>query len=98
MAAELLAQRGDVSVVGNAAVHTDALVAAAGVDGRMFQRGPAQFEEQALLSEAMTRMLGELESGVLRPLPVTEIPLADAAEAHKALQSGKSVGKLVLVP
>ena len=56
------------------------------------------FEEQTLLSEAMSRMLAELESGVLRPLPVTEVPLADAAEAHRALQSGSSVGKLVLVP
>jgi synaptic vesicle membrane protein VAT-1 len=56
------------------------------------------FEEQALLEEAMTRMLAELESGALRPLPVTEVPLADAADAHKALQSGTSVGKLVLVP
>jgi NADPH:quinone reductase-like Zn-dependent oxidoreductase len=56
------------------------------------------FEEQWLLEDAMTRMLGELESKVLRPLPVTEFPLADAAAAHEALQSGASVGKLVLVP
>jgi NADPH:quinone reductase-like Zn-dependent oxidoreductase len=56
------------------------------------------FEEQGLLGEAMTRMLGELESGVLRPLPVTEFPLADAAGAHRALQSGTTVGKLALVP
>ena len=56
------------------------------------------FEEQTLLEEAMARLLGELEAGVLRPLPVTEFPLAAAAEAHRALQSGSSVGKLVLVP
>jgi NADPH:quinone reductase-like Zn-dependent oxidoreductase len=56
------------------------------------------FEEQDLLEEAMTRMLAELEAGVLRPLPVTEFPLAAAADAHRALQSGSSVGKLVLVP
>jgi len=55
------------------------------------------FEERGLLTEAMSRMLAELEAGVLRPLPVTEIPLADAAEAHRALQGGASVGKLVLV-
>jgi synaptic vesicle membrane protein VAT-1 len=55
------------------------------------------FEEQWLLAEAMSRMLGEVEAGVLRPLPVTEFPLADAAEAHRALQSGTTVGKLVLV-
>jgi synaptic vesicle membrane protein VAT-1 len=56
------------------------------------------FEEQTLLTESMTRMLGELESGALRPLPVTSFPLADAGEAHRALQSGSTVGKLVLVP
>ncbi|MDF3065047.1 MAG: alcohol dehydrogenase [Polyangiaceae bacterium] len=56
------------------------------------------FEEQGMLAESMGRMLGELESGVLKPLPVTEFPLADASEAHRALQSGATVGKLVLVP
>jgi synaptic vesicle membrane protein VAT-1 len=56
------------------------------------------FEEQGLLAESMTRMLGELESGVLNPLPVTELPLAEAGEAHRALQSGTTVGKLALVP
>jgi len=56
------------------------------------------FEEQWLLKESMGRMLGELESGVLKPLPVTEFPLTEVAEAHRALQSGTTVGKLVLVP
>lgn len=56
------------------------------------------FEEQAMLTESMTRMLGELEAGVLKPLPVSEFPLAEASEAHRALQSGTTVGKLVLVP
>lgn len=56
------------------------------------------FEEQGMLTESMARMLGEIASGALKPLPVTEFPLADAAEAHKALQSGSTVGKLVLVP
>ena len=56
------------------------------------------FEEQGLLEEAMTRMLGELERGTLRPLPVIEVPLKDAGEAHRALQSGSTSGKLALVP
>jgi len=29
---------------------------------------------------------------------VTAFPLADVADAHRALESGKTVGKLVLVP
>lgn len=56
------------------------------------------FDEAGLLSEAMTRMLAEVESGVLRALPVTEFALADAPEAHRALQSGTTVGKLALIP
>lgn len=56
------------------------------------------FEQQYLLTESMTRMLGEVESGAIRPLPVSEFPLADAAEAHRALQSGKTMGKLALIP
>jgi NADPH:quinone reductase-like Zn-dependent oxidoreductase len=56
------------------------------------------FDQRGLLTEAMGRMLGELESGVLRPLPVSELPLADAAGAHRALQSGTTVGKLALIP
>jgi NADPH:quinone reductase-like Zn-dependent oxidoreductase len=56
------------------------------------------FEEQALLVEAMTRLLGDLEGGRLRPLPVTEFPLADASAAHRALQSGSTIGKLALIP
>lgn len=56
------------------------------------------FEEQALLAEAMTRMLDEVRSGALRPLPVSEFPLEDAARAHEALQGGSTVGKLALVP
>lgn len=55
------------------------------------------FEEQWLLAEAMSRMLAEVESGALRALPVSEFPLADAAEAHRALQSGTTVGKLALI-
>jgi NADPH:quinone reductase-like Zn-dependent oxidoreductase len=56
------------------------------------------FEERELLEEAMTRMLSEVEAGALRPLPVTEFSLAAAADAHRAIQSGSSVGKLALIP
>jgi synaptic vesicle membrane protein VAT-1 len=56
------------------------------------------FEEQTLLAEAMSRMLEEVASGALRPLPVTEFPLAEASAAHEALQTGSTVGKLALIP
>lgn len=56
------------------------------------------FEEQYLLEEAMTRMLAEVAAGALRPLPVTEFAFADAGAAHRALQGGATIGKLVLIP
>ncbi|HVY29921.1 MAG TPA: medium chain dehydrogenase/reductase family protein [Polyangiaceae bacterium] len=56
------------------------------------------FEEAELLTEAMGRMLAELEAKTLRPLPVTEFALQDAKAAHAALQSGSTVGKLALIP
>lgn len=56
------------------------------------------FAQQDLLSEAMTRLLSELEGGLLSPLPVAEYPLEAAGEAHRALQSGSTVGKLALIP
>jgi NADPH:quinone reductase-like Zn-dependent oxidoreductase len=56
------------------------------------------FEQQYLLTESMTRMLDEVARGVLKPLPVTEFPFEQAGEAHRALQSGSTVGKLALIP
>ena len=56
------------------------------------------FEQEGLLQEAMTRMLSELQAGSLQPLPVTEFALSDAPKAHRALQSGTTVGKLALIP
>jgi NADPH:quinone reductase-like Zn-dependent oxidoreductase len=56
------------------------------------------FGEQTLLVEAMTRLLLELNHGLLKPLPVTEFSLADAAAAHQALQGGRTIGKLALIP
>jgi synaptic vesicle membrane protein VAT-1 len=56
------------------------------------------FEEQWLLDEAMQALGGWLASGAIKPPPVTTFPLDRVADAHKALESGTTVGKLVLVP
>jgi NADPH:quinone reductase-like Zn-dependent oxidoreductase len=56
------------------------------------------FEQEYLLTESMTRMLAEVSSGVLKALPVTEFSFDQAGEAHRALQSGTTVGKLALIP
>jgi synaptic vesicle membrane protein VAT-1 len=49
-----------------------------------------------LLVPAMTKILQGLAEGRLQALPVTRYPLADVARAHADLESGRTVGKLVL--
>lgn len=49
-----------------------------------------------LLLPAMRSILGGLERGELQCPPVTVYPLAQVAEAHRALESGQTIGKLVL--
>jgi NADPH:quinone reductase-like Zn-dependent oxidoreductase len=45
----------------------------------------------------MTRLLGWLEDGSIRPPPVTAFAFEDVAAAHREIESGWTVGKLVLV-
>jgi NADPH:quinone reductase-like Zn-dependent oxidoreductase len=54
------------------------------------------FEETDLLGAAMSRLLRWLEAGRIRPLPTTTYPIEAVAEAHRALETGTTVGKLVL--
>ncbi|HSC89252.1 MAG TPA: medium chain dehydrogenase/reductase family protein [Polyangiaceae bacterium] len=56
------------------------------------------FEEQELLGGAMTQLAEWFSSGRLRPPQVQQFPLAEVGRAHEALQSGKTVGRLLLVP
>jgi NADPH:quinone reductase-like Zn-dependent oxidoreductase len=56
------------------------------------------FEEKTLLGEAMAELLDLVGRGSLRPLPTRCYPLAAAHDAHRALESGNTTGKLVLVP
>jgi NADPH:quinone reductase-like Zn-dependent oxidoreductase len=44
----------------------------------------------------MTNLLGWLEAGSIVPPPVETFAFEDAARAHRAIESGKTVGKLVL--
>lgn len=50
----------------------------------------------ALLNRAMRDILSGIDNGELKPLPVVEYSLADAAAAQRELESGKTTGKLVL--
>ncbi len=56
------------------------------------------FTHAELYQRVMTELCARLASGSLSPLPVATHPLADAAGAHRALQSGRTVGKLALIP
>jgi NADPH:quinone reductase-like Zn-dependent oxidoreductase len=54
------------------------------------------FERRELLSEAMSMLLRWLAEGKLRFSPVRELPFESVRDAHQALESGQTVGKLAL--
>lgn len=56
------------------------------------------FDRRELLRSAMTEIVDWLLAGRIHALPVTTFALDDVREAHRALQSRGTVGKLVLVP
>ena len=47
---------------------------------------------------ALSDMVGRVASGRIQAPPVTEVPLADAAHAHRLLEERRAIGKVVLVP
>jgi NADPH:quinone reductase len=52
----------------------------------------------ALFATAVNDLIGLIARGELRPIIGASYPLAQAAEAHRALLDRSSVGKLVLIP
>ncbi len=56
------------------------------------------FERREILEAMMRELLQWLEEGKLRPPTLTTFALDRVADAHRAIESGTSVGKLVLVP
>lgn len=56
------------------------------------------FNRRDLLEEGMQDMLRWIAEGKLKPPVTRTFPLAQAADAHKAIESGMSVGKLILIP
>lgn len=55
-------------------------------------------DHAGLLRTGMLELLELFANGSLAPPPITEFPLADAAKAQALIESGKTVGKLVLIP
>lgn len=56
------------------------------------------FERRDVLEESMGRLLTWLDEGRITPPPVTRFAFDRVADAHRTLESGATVGKLVLVP
>lgn len=54
------------------------------------------FGRAELFGDAMRDLLGWLEDGRLRPLPVRTFPVERVADAQRAIESGDTTGKLVL--
>lgn len=56
------------------------------------------FDQQEVLREALDELLSWVRSGALSPLSTVSYALSDVAQAHRALETGATTGKLVLVP
>jgi NADPH:quinone reductase-like Zn-dependent oxidoreductase len=54
------------------------------------------FDRADILTEAMTDIAGWLAEGSIHAPPATTYALKDVAEAHRAIESGETTGKLVL--
>jgi NADPH2:quinone reductase len=59
---------------------------------------PRTVAEKGAIARALEREVWPLLShGDVRPIVYAEVPLADAADAHRELEAGRVIGKLVLV-
>ena len=56
------------------------------------------FTREAILRSHMGNILAGLESGDLKPVIDSVIPLDDAAEAHQRMHDGLNIGKILLQP
>lgn len=54
--------------------------------------------KQAMVRRFAERWLDALAAGTIRPVIDSSYPLAQAAQAHRRMESGQSVGKILLVP
>lgn len=56
------------------------------------------FDRADILREGMDAVMGWIGSAAIRPPSLTTFPLERVADAHRAIESGRTVGKLVLLP
>ncbi len=55
------------------------------------------FDRTDFLAEAMTDLMAWLDEGKVTPPPTTTYALEDVAQAHRDIESGNTVGKLILL-
>lgn len=56
------------------------------------------FHKKEFFAEVMDKLMKWLDEGLIDTLPTTTFGLEDVVNAHKALESGTTVGKMVLIP
>ncbi len=66
------------------------------VTGSTLRARPAAFKA-ALADELLKHVWPHLEAGRIRPVIDTTFPLDKAADAHRRMEAGDHVGKIVLV-
>lgn len=55
------------------------------------------FDQTNLLHDALAELLAWAKQGKIRPAPVQTFPFARVADAHRTIESGRTVGKLALL-
>lgn len=94
---KLLAQFGRVVIIGSRGrVEIDArhtMVKESRILGMTYWSGG-----DAAVAHAIAAVIAGLQSGALKPIVGTELPLADAAAAHEKVMQSGALGKIVLIP
>ncbi|MEV0382929.1 NAD(P)H-quinone oxidoreductase [Nonomuraea sp. NPDC050643] len=72
------------------------LVKRASVHGTTLRARPVD-EKGAIVRSVVDNVWPLVEAGAVRPVIYAEVPMADAAQAHRMLDSGEHVGKILLV-
>ena len=96
-----LARRGMLVLFGQASGPVPPVDPARLAAGSLFLTRPSLFHylaEPAALRAHAAAVFGALASGDLQLLIRQTLPLSEAAAAHRALESGRTAGKLLLVP
>ena len=63
-----------------------------------FNLGPWFAMKPEVAIDALGQLIGWVASGAIKMPATSTLPLADAAEAHRLLEAGRSSGKLILKP